>query len=62
MKINLILVRRSDGRHGIGRWSLLTSNTSFLQSVDQNFCHAMTFLDPPEGLAERIIQCNSTYN
>lgn len=40
---------------------MLTSNTSFLQSVDQNFCHAMTFLDLPEGLAERIIQCNSTY-
>lgn len=35
--------------------------TSFLQSVDQNFRHAMKFLDLPEGLAERIIQCNSTY-
>lgn len=34
---------------------------SFSQSVEQNFRHAMKFLDLPEGLAERIIQCNSTY-
>lgn len=31
---------------------------SFLQNVDLNFRHAMSFLDLPEGLAERIIQCN----
>ncbi len=35
--------------------------SSFLQSVDRYFSHAMSFLDLPEGLAERIIQCNSTY-
>ncbi|MER8672150.1 glutamate dehydrogenase, partial [Mesorhizobium sp. M1156] len=32
-----------------------------MQSVDHNFQHAMSFLDLPEGLAERIVQCNSTY-
>lgn len=37
------------------------NSAGFLESVDQNFRHAMTFLDLPEGLAERIIQCNSTY-
>ncbi|TIU19413.1 MAG: glutamate dehydrogenase, partial [Mesorhizobium sp.] len=37
------------------------SDASFLYSVDRNLKHAMTFLDLPEGLAERIIQCNSTY-
>lgn len=37
------------------------SSAGFLESVDQNFRHAMTFLDLPEGLADRIIQCNSTY-
>jgi glutamate dehydrogenase (NAD(P)+) len=37
------------------------SSAGFLESVDQNFRHAMSFLDLPEGLAERIIQCNSTY-
>ena len=36
-------------------------SAGFLESVDQNFRHAMSFLDLPEGLAERIIQCNSTY-
>ncbi len=36
-------------------------SASFLESVDQNFRHAMKFLDMPKGLAERIIQCNSTY-
>lgn len=40
---------------------MLASTTSFLQSVDQNFRHPMKFLDLPEGLTERIIQCNSTY-
>ncbi|WP_287364946.1 Glu/Leu/Phe/Val dehydrogenase [Mesorhizobium sp.] len=34
--------------------------TSFLESVGQNFRQAMSFLDLPEGFAERIIQCNST--
>ncbi|MGM4884494.1 Glu/Leu/Phe/Val family dehydrogenase [Rhizobium sophoriradicis] len=38
-----------------------TSSAGFLDSVDQNFRHAMTFLDLPEGLSERIMQCNSTY-
>lgn len=38
-----------------------TASAGFLESVGQNFRHAMTFLDLPEGLAERIIQCNSTY-
>ncbi|MCK1738295.1 Glu/Leu/Phe/Val dehydrogenase [Bradyrhizobium sp. 138] len=37
------------------------NSTGFLESVDKNFRRAMTFLDLPEGLAERIIQCNSTY-
>lgn len=37
------------------------SSHNFLDSVDQHFAHAMAFLDLPEGLAERIIQCNSTY-
>lgn len=40
---------------------MLASTTSFLQSVDKNFRHAMSFLELPEGLAERIVQCNSTY-
>jgi len=35
--------------------------SSFLDSVDRYFAHAMSFLDLPEGLAERITQCNSTY-
>ncbi|WP_034815133.1 Glu/Leu/Phe/Val dehydrogenase [Ensifer sp. BR816] len=38
-----------------------TSSAGFLDSVDQNFRHAMTFLDLPEGLSDRIMQCNSTY-
>ncbi|MBP2239006.1 glutamate dehydrogenase (NAD(P)+) [Sinorhizobium kostiense] len=38
-----------------------TNSAGFLESVDQNFRHAMSFLDLPEGVAERIIQCNSTY-
>ncbi|MBB5538745.1 glutamate dehydrogenase (NAD(P)+) [Rhizobium giardinii] len=38
-----------------------TSSAGFLDSVDQNFRHAMTFLDLPEGLSERIMLCNSTY-
>ncbi|UPJ76873.1 Glu/Leu/Phe/Val dehydrogenase [Bradyrhizobium sp. 187] len=37
------------------------NSAGFLESVGQNFRHSMTFLDLPEGLAERIIQCNSTY-
>ncbi|MER8798076.1 hypothetical protein NKH75_28445 [Mesorhizobium sp. M0984] len=37
------------------------NSAGFLESVDQNFRHAMMFLDLPDGLAERIIQCNSTY-
>ncbi|MBY3143193.1 Glu/Leu/Phe/Val dehydrogenase [Rhizobium laguerreae] len=37
------------------------SSAGFLESVGQNFHHAMSFLDLPEGLSERIIQCNSTY-
>ncbi|ULJ74207.1 hypothetical protein L2W42_22450 (plasmid) [Rhizobium gallicum] len=37
------------------------SSAGFLDSVDQNFRHAMTFLELPEGLSERIMQCNSTY-
>ncbi|ANP90091.1 hypothetical protein [Rhizobium leguminosarum] len=37
------------------------NSASFLESVDQNFRHAMSFLNLGEGLAERIIQCNSTY-
>lgn len=40
---------------------MLASTTGFLQSVDKNFRHAMSFLELPEGLAERIVQCNSTY-
>lgn len=40
---------------------MLASTTSFLQSVDKNFRHAMSFLELPEGLSERIVQCNSTY-
>jgi len=38
-----------------------TTSAGFLDSVDQNFRHEMTFLDLPEGLSERIMQCNSTY-
>ncbi|KWV48674.1 glutamate dehydrogenase [Rhizobium altiplani] len=37
------------------------NSVTFLSSVDQNFRHAMRFLDLPEGLSERIMQCNSTY-
>ncbi|MET4754725.1 glutamate dehydrogenase (NAD(P)+) [Bradyrhizobium sp. RT11b] len=37
------------------------NSNGFLESVDKHFRHSMTFLDLPEGLAERIIQCNSTY-
>nr|WP_318765763.1 Glu/Leu/Phe/Val dehydrogenase [Agrobacterium fabrum] len=37
------------------------NKSSFLQSVDRYFSHAMSFLDLPAGLADRIIQCNSTY-
>lgn len=40
---------------------MLASTTSFLQSVDKNFRHAMSFLELLEGLSERIVQCNSTY-
>lgn len=35
--------------------------STFLDSVDRHFRHAMSFVDLPEGLAERIMQCNSTY-
>lgn len=45
----------------LSREKIGTETNSFLESVDQNFRHAMSFLDLPEGLAERIIQCNSTY-
>lgn len=38
----------------------MTGANSFLDSVDQNFRHATSLLDLPEGLSERIIQCNST--
>lgn len=49
---------RDDGIEG----RVMSANsTGFLESVDKNFRHSMTFLDLPEGLAERIIQCNSTY-
>jgi len=34
---------------------------SFLQSVDAYIARSISFLDLPEGLAERISQCNSTY-
>lgn len=34
---------------------------TFLDSVDRYMAHAMSFLDLPEGLEERIVQCNSTY-
>nr|WP_027681840.1 hypothetical protein [Rhizobium leguminosarum] len=37
------------------------SSAGCLDSVDQNFRYAMTFLDLPEGLSERIMQCNSNY-
>ena len=37
------------------------ASSGFLDRVDQNFRHATTFLDQPEGLAEPIIQCNSTH-
>lgn len=37
------------------------SSSTFLDSVDRHFRHAMSFIDLPEGLAERIMQCNSTY-
>lgn len=37
------------------------NSNGFLESVDKHFRHSMTFLDLPEGLAERIIQYNSTY-
>lgn len=33
----------------------------FLDSRHHKFCRRMSSLDLPEGLAERIIQCNSTY-
>ena len=38
----------------------MTSNV-FLQSFDAHIGHALSFLSLPEGLAERIKQCNSTY-
>lgn len=38
-----------------------TGAAGFLDSVDRKFRHALTFLDLAEGLAERIVQCNSTY-
>nr|WP_292234982.1 Glu/Leu/Phe/Val dehydrogenase [Mesorhizobium sp.] len=41
--------------------SVTDPTSSFLQTIAQNFRHAMKFLDMPEGLGERIIQCNSTY-
>ncbi|WP_018459574.1 Glu/Leu/Phe/Val dehydrogenase [Bradyrhizobium sp. WSM4349] len=37
------------------------NSNGFLESVGKHFQHSMAFLDLPEGLAERIIQCNSTY-
>ncbi|RVM77950.1 hypothetical protein CN122_34075, partial [Sinorhizobium meliloti] len=33
----------------------------FLDSRHHKFCRRMSSLDLPEGLAERIIQCNSSY-
>lgn len=57
-------LRSGEGQVAMGPGAavqLHSSPTSFLHSVDQNFRHAMEFLDLPEGLAERIIQCNSTY-
>jgi len=36
-------------------------NSSFLDSVDKYLERAVGFLDLPEGLVERICQCNSTY-
>ncbi|PTW56629.1 glutamate dehydrogenase (NAD(P)+) [Breoghania corrubedonensis] len=35
--------------------------SNFLESVDRYFTHALTFLNLPDGLAERITACNSTY-
>ena len=37
------------------------TDASFLNSVDRYFRQAMSFMSMKEGLAERIIQCNSTY-
>jgi len=33
----------------------------FLDSINHYMSDAMTYLDLPEGLSERILQCNSTY-
>ncbi|WP_281059491.1 Glu/Leu/Phe/Val dehydrogenase dimerization domain-containing protein, partial [Mesorhizobium sp. M2A.F.Ca.ET.037.01.1.1] len=40
---------------------MIANSAGFLESIDENFRHAIAFLDLPEGLAERITQCNSTY-
>ncbi len=53
-----ISMQRSSGCY---RCLMQTNSAGFLESVDHNFRHAMSFLDLPEGLAEGIIQCNSTY-
>ena len=37
------------------------NGSSFLSTVDAHIDHAMQYLTLPEGLAERIRECNSTY-
>lgn len=37
------------------------NGSSFLQTVDAHIDHAMNFLTLPDGLPERIRNCNSTY-
>jgi len=37
------------------------NGSSFLQTVDAHVNHAMRYLELPDGLAERVRECNSTY-
>jgi len=39
----------------------MNANTTFLDSVETYIANAMSQMDLPEGLSERITQCNSTY-
>ncbi len=39
----------------------MNSNITFLDSVETYIANAMNHMDLPEGLSERITQCNSTY-
>jgi glutamate dehydrogenase (NAD(P)+) len=40
---------------------MMKTNTTFLKSVETYIANAMNKMELPEGLSERITQCNSTY-